>query len=58
MMLTRKDFYFCYSNRMKKFLEQKGIEYICRGVSDTTSRTFWLYFRSPELTECLIAFKK
>jgi len=55
--LTNKDFYYCYSPILFKYLYNKNIKYICVGLSENKHNKFWLYHRTEELKEALEIFK-
>ena len=55
--LTNKDFYYCYSPVLFKYLYNKNIKYICVGLAENTQRKFWQYERTEELKEALEIFK-
>lgn len=35
--------FYCYSKRLKGFIESNGISYISKGLHSKSKRPFWLY---------------
>lgn len=58
-MFTEKDFYYCYSTNLFKFLKhKKGISFICSGLHEKTLCKFWQFQRTDELLKALEEYNK
>ena len=51
-----KDYYFCYSLELHKYLREQGFRYICKGRHPESLRIFTLYEVTPEFTEKLAEY--
>lgn len=56
-MLTRNDFYFCYSSKLSKYLEQKGIRYLFLAKDINKGNPFSIYEKTEELKKELESYK-
>ncbi|RIJ63792.1 hypothetical protein [Rummeliibacillus sp. POC4] len=52
-----KEFYFCYSGHLSKFLQSKGIRYITKAITPNTNQMFTLFKVTDELSQALIEYK-
>ncbi|WP_369903110.1 hypothetical protein [Bacillus manliponensis] len=57
-MFQEKEYFFCYSTNLHKFLRyEKGIKYICTARHMTSNKQFWLYERTEELKIALVEYR-
>lgn len=56
--LTTKDFFFCYTIELSKYLSQNGVPYIFKGRSIKDNSIFTLYQKTSELQDLLTEFKE
>lgn len=45
--------FYCYSKRLKGFVESNGISYISKGLHAKSKRPFYLYLVTEELDKVL-----
>lgn len=55
--LTNKDFFFCYSPQLSKFLEQEGYNYIVVGVNPKSKQTYSMYQKSEGLSKAINKYR-
>lgn len=48
--------YFCYSNKQKYFLNQKGIDSLFSARHAKTNKLFYVFYQSEELGQALTEF--
>lgn len=53
-----RDFFFCYSNQLSKFLHSKGIGYITIARDVHSEKIFSLYPKNMELRTALDEYKR
>jgi hypothetical protein len=41
--------FYCYSKKLKGFIESNGISYLSKGLHSKTKRPYYLYMVTPEL---------
>ena len=58
MKITREDLYRCFSGKQKKFLLEKGNDYILRAKDYRSDNTFWLFIRDDKLNSDLKEWKE
>ena len=46
-----KNYFYCYSARLKRALLAHGFRYICVGVNCRTDTRFWLFEATEELND-------
>ena len=53
--MDKKQFkaYKCFSTRQKRYLMDKGFEYICIAIDPKTEDLFWLFLRNDNLNKAL-----
>lgn len=51
--MTSKDFFYCHSANLQRFLARNGQRYICVGLNENTLKKFWQYRRTGELHRLL-----
>lgn len=57
--MEKKDFFYCYSPKLKRFLVENGVEYFHRGLNEKTEKYFWVFNRKDEkLGEYLTAWSE
>lgn len=56
--LSEKDFFFCYSKKLSKFLAYKEIKYITRAINPVTKTMFSMYVKSNTLQNALDEYKE
>lgn len=44
-----KQYFYCYSARLKRALSANGFQYICVGINERTNSRFYLYEGTEEL---------
>lgn len=49
--------YKCFSNRQKRYLMDKGFEYVTIAKDPNTDCLFWLFIRDSKLDEALSQYK-
>lgn len=42
-------YFYCYSNRLHKFLEAFGVEYITSAINPSSNKNYWMYEKSENL---------
>ena len=45
--------FYCYSKRLKGFIESNGISYQSKGIHSESKRPFYLYLKTEELNKIL-----
>lgn len=55
---SKEDLFYCYSPRLKAFLNKKGIQHVAKGRNEKTNKIFWLFLRSDLLSEALDEWKE
>jgi hypothetical protein len=55
-MENNNEFFYCYSPNLYKFLRNKGVKYICTGLSENTMRQFWQYRRDDNFNVLLTKY--
>lgn len=55
-MNNEREFFYCYSPNLYKFLRDRGVTYICTGLNENTMRQFWQYRRTDRLNELLAEY--
>ena len=58
MKLTSKDFFFCYNYNLNNHLQKEGHKYITKGVNPENSKLYFMYQRTPDLSDSLNSYKK
>lgn len=48
-----KKLFYCYSKRLKGFIESNGIEYLSKGLHHKSKRPFYLYLVTDDLDSVL-----
>jgi hypothetical protein len=57
--MTNDNFFYCYNEQVKNFLRfEKGIPYLCHGISPTTKKEFWQFFKTDFLQHCLKEYEQ
>lgn len=46
-----KEYFYCYSPRLKRALLSNGFRYVCVGVNCRTDARFWLFEATEELND-------
>ena len=46
-----KQYFYCYSPRLKRFLIENGFSYICTGQNQKSGALFWLFDSTDELND-------
>lgn len=52
------ELYFCYSKNQYEYLQSKGLRYVVTGLSITTKKQFYVYFKTKELDTALNVWSK
>lgn len=53
-----RDYFFCYSPKLKERLLAEGERYICVGIHEKTGKKFWLFPQTKRLGEVLAEWSK
>lgn len=56
--LTNRDFFFCYSPHLSKFLSSKGHKYIVIAVNPKSKQTYSMYLKSDELSNSINEYRE
>lgn len=48
--------YYCYSINQLRFLKDKGLRYLCKGLNDKTNKNYWVFEKNEELSSALSEF--
>ena len=48
-MLTKDNLYRCYSDKLTKYLNERGLPYLLIAIDVVTNKKFWLFEKTPEL---------
>lgn len=51
--MKEKDLYVCYSIKQHNYLNSIGIRYLITGLSITTNKQFYVYYRDDKLDKAL-----
>lgn len=51
--MVKATFFSCYSINLLRFLKANGLVPMSKGVNKTTSRTFWVFVMTDELSNLL-----
>lgn len=52
--MSNNQFFYCYSSLMQHFLHKEcGYKYVTKAIHPKTKGEYWLYERSPQLTESI-----
>lgn len=55
----KKDYFFCYSLEMSKYIRNVGnIDFITTAINPTTKKVFTLFRRSDELAKTIDEYKQ
>lgn len=57
-MSNHDDYLFCYSRRLFRFLTDRGVRYLCKGINENTGGWFWLFVKTPETRRLLDGYKR
>lgn len=49
-------YFYCYSPTLYRFLREKGVQYICTGLNESTMRQFWQFERTDHLNALLTEY--
>lgn len=47
--MQRNFLFYCYSPNLKKFLSEKGMKFLHRGLNENTQKYFYVYERNEQL---------
>lgn len=56
-MQNQSKYFFCYSINLFRFIRDRGICYISKGINPSTNKTFWLFERNEDLNNLLAQWK-
>lgn len=56
--MKKVSYFYCYSPRLRKFLDQNGTRWVGRDVHHKTKKTFWVFEQSTRLSNLLIQYNK
>jgi hypothetical protein len=51
--MERDNLFYCYSGKLKKFISDKGIKFLHKGLNDKTNKWFFVYVRNEEFYKAL-----
>lgn len=58
-MFNEKDFFYCYSTNLFRFLKlERKINYNCSGLHEFTMCKFWQFKRDEELNQALVEYRQ
>lgn len=55
--VDRTTYFYCYSARMRKFIDQNGYSWTSRGTSISSGRTYWTFEHSDKLDRLITQYK-
>lgn len=58
IMQNEKRLFYCYSPRLRKFLDQNGTSWVNKGTHEVSNKPFWVFEQSTRLGELLEKYKK
>lgn len=53
-----RDYFYCYSPRLKDRLLDEGERFICVGLNENTRKKFWLFKQTTNLGEVMDAWRR
>lgn len=53
-----RDYFYCYSPRLKDRLLDEGERFICVGLNENTRKKFWLFENTPKLAEVMNVWRR
>lgn len=56
--MKENELYVCYSKKQYEYLKSVGIRYLITGLSVTTGKQFYVYFRDGVLDKALLSWTK
>lgn len=56
--LTGRDFFFCYSPHLARFINEQGIRYITVAKNVNTDQTFSLFYSDDKLKEVIEQYRQ
>lgn len=56
--MKENELYVCYSKKQYEYLKSVGIRYLITGLSVTTGKQFYVYFRDSFLDKALLSWTK
>lgn len=57
--MNNQKFFYCYNPSLKNFLKfNKGINFLCHGLSPKTLDPFWQFAKSEYLQQCLDEYRE
>ena len=57
-MDKENNLYYCYSINQLRFIKDKGIRFLCKGLNDKTNKNYWVFEKNQELSNTLTEFTK
>lgn len=57
--MTNENFFYCYNPQVKNYLRfEKGIPFLCHGLSATNRAPFWQFEKTDFLQHCLKEYEE
>lgn len=56
--INKTDCFYCYSAKLRKFIDINGIHWIGKGVNKNTNKPYWIFSRSNKLNELIEKYKE
>ena len=53
-----KNYFYCYSPRLKSRLLDEGERFICVGINEKSGRKFWLFETTDKLNDVLNTWRR
>ena len=51
-------YFYCYSMKLFHFLRENKIYFVCKGISDTSGKTYWVFERDEKFLDTLTEYGK
>lgn len=55
---TKSDIFYCYSKRLKLFIQSYGINYIDKGLNKNTQTIYWTFNKSENLDKIISLYNE
>lgn len=52
------DIFYCYSKKLRFFIQSFGVDYIDRNVNKNTNVTYWTFKKSDALDKIILLYNK
>jgi len=51
IMMTVKDFFFCYNRRVMLYLKNEGLTFLVCAYHENSLQKYWMFVRTPDLSK-------